>query len=46
MLSKKIYDTLALIRKLRGKFVKEIKDLEIVIVHGEMANLEVRAIIL
>ena len=33
-------------RKLTGELAKEIKDLEIVIVHRRMANLEVLPIIL
>ena len=46
VLSWKTYDTLAMMRKLPRELAKEIKDLEIVIIHGRMANLEVRPIIL
>ena len=33
-------------RKLLGELAREIKDARIAIIHGEMANLEVRPIIL
>ena len=46
VLSRKSYDTLVMMRKLPRELAKEIKDLEIVIVHGRMTNLEVRPIIL
>ena len=45
-LSQKTYDTLAVMRMLPGELAKEIKDSEIVIVQGKMANLGVRPIIL
>ena len=46
MLSWMAYNTFAVIRKLPRELPKEIKDSEIVIVHGETANLEVWPIIL
>ena len=45
-LSRKTYDTLAVMRMLLGELAREIKDFEIVIVQGRMANLEVRPTIL
>ena len=45
-LSRKTYDTLRVMRTLLGELAKEIKDFEIVIVQGKIANLEVRPIIL
>ena len=45
-LSRKTYDTLAVMRMLPGELANEIKDFEIVIVQGKMANLEVRPTIL
>ena len=45
-LSRKTYDTVAVMRMLPGELAKEIKDSEIVIVQGRMANLEVRPTIL
>ena len=44
--SQKTYGTLTMIRKLPGELAKEIKDLEVVIIYGSIANLEVRLIIL
>ena len=46
MLSWKTYDTHTMMRKLLVKLAKKIKDFEIVIIHGRMANLEVWPIIL
>ena len=46
MLSRKTYDTLAMLKKLLRELTKEIKDLELLIVHGRIANLEVWPIIL
>ena len=45
-LSRKTYDTLAVMRMLLGELAKEIKDFEIVIVQVRMANLEVQPTIL
>ena len=45
-LRQKQYDTLTVMRMLPGILEKEIKDLALVIVHGRIANLEVRLIIL
>ena len=45
-LSQKTYDTLAVMRMLPRELAKEIKDFEIVIIQGKMANLEVRPTIL
>ena len=45
-LSRKTYDTLAVMRMLLGELAKEIKDSEMMIVQGRMANLEVWPIIL
>ena len=45
-LSRKTYDTLAVMRMLLGELANEIKDFEMVIVQGRMANLEVRPTIL
>ena len=45
-LSRKTYDTLAVMRMLPIELAKEIKDSKMVIVQGRMANLEVRTIIL
>ena len=45
-LSRKTYDILAMMRMLLRELAREIKDFEIVIVHGKIANLEVRPIIL
>ena len=46
VLSRKTYDTLVVMRKLTGELAKEIKDAEVVIVHGKITNLEVPSIIL
>ena len=45
-LSRKIYDTLAVMRMLPGELAREIKDFEMMIVQGRMANLKVRPTIL
>ena len=40
-LSRKTYDTLVVMRMLPGELARKIKDFEMVIVQGRMANLEV-----
>ena len=46
VLSRKTYDTLSVMRMLPGELTRDIKDSEIVIIQGRMANLEVWPIIL
>ena len=45
-LSRKSHDTLALMRQLPPQLAKEIAELDLIIVHGRIARLEVRPIIL
>ena len=46
VLSRKTYDTLAVMRMLPGELAREIKDSEMVIIQGKVENLEIRPIIL
>ena len=45
-LSRKAYDTLAVMRTLLKQLLKEIEELELIIVHGRLASLEFQPIIL